>query len=103
MDDTGEHGRSKRATERVACVCLAWVEGHRDEAMRGIARTVDVSTRGVGLILSSAFESGVRVTIELLMPGHLRLRATGAVAHVERVTDGYRVGVRFDAPPVLVD
>jgi hypothetical protein len=103
MDQFDRTGRPQRSIERVACVCLAWVEGHREDAMRGLARTVDISTRGVGLILSSAFESGVRVTIELLMPGHLRLRATGEVAHVERIEDGYRVGVRFDAAPVLVD
>jgi hypothetical protein len=103
MSTNDQDARGRRATERVEFACLAWVEGQRDEAISGIARTVDLSSQGVGLLLATTFEPGVRVTVELLMPAHLRLRASGEVAHVTPATEGFRVGVRFDAPPTLVD
>ena len=95
---------SKRASERVRHTCLAWVEVAGGSSTQGIARILDLSAKGVGLVLSTPIERGVEVSIELLVLGSLRLAARGEVAHVTVAENGrYRVGVRFAAAPVLVD
>jgi hypothetical protein len=95
---------TKRAAERVRHTCLAWVEVEGAAAVQGIARIIDLSARGVGLVLSTRIEPGVHVSVELLVLGNLRLASRGEVVHVTAEEGGRcRVGVRFDAPPVLVD
>lgn len=84
--------------------CLAWVEVEGGGATQGIARILDLSATGVGLVLAAPLEIGAKVAIELLVLGSLRLAARGDVAHVTASDRGaYRIGVRFAAAPVLVD
>jgi hypothetical protein len=65
---------------------------------------VDVSPSGAGLVLSSPFTTGVRVVVDMVLPGGLRMRGAGRVMHTKQTPQGlYRVGVRFDAAPILVD
>lgn len=93
-----------RAAERVRHTCLAWIEGESGAAAQGLARTVDLSPLGVGLVLAVRMPEGARVVVELLLPGSLRLRATGEVAHSVPLDDGqFRVGVRFFSPPILAE
>jgi hypothetical protein len=106
MVDRREASRERRRNAtRVRCACLAWVEGG-DESLRasGIARTVDVSARGVGLVLSRTFEIGSHIVVEFILAGSLRLRGEGEVAHRTELAGGHcRVGVSFFSAPVLVD
>lgn len=92
-----------RAAARVKHACLAWVEGP-GVSVEGLARTIDVSASGAGLILSKPLPTGERVVVDLLLMGQLKLRATGVVMHSTKINDSQvRVGVRFDHSPVLVD
>jgi hypothetical protein len=96
--------RPERGWDRVKHTCLAWVEGEPEGAAHGLARTVDLSPSGAGLVLSRNLEPGSRVVVELLLPGTLRLRATGEVVHGVPLEGGqFRVGVRFFSAPVLAD
>ncbi len=94
---------TRRDAERVKMTCLAWIEDS-GASVQGIARTIDLTPKGVGMVLSAPLPVGVRVAIELLLPGTLRLRAQGAVVHVTPLPGSqFRVGVKLDAAPVLVD
>jgi len=96
---------AERSWERVKHTCLAWVEGEpQSGASHGLARTVDLSPSGAGLILSKALAPASQVVIEILLPGTLRLRAAGEVVHCVPIEGGqFRVGVRFFSAPVLAD
>jgi hypothetical protein len=94
---------ARRDAARVKLTCLAWIEDGGAQ-LQGIARAVDLTTKGVGMILSRAVPTGQRVVVELMLSGPLRLRAQGAVVHSTALPDGqFRVGVKLDAAPVLVD
>lgn len=97
-------GRIVRKKPRVRHTALAWVEGEQEQATRGLARLVDLSPEGAGLIMARRFDAGTPVVVELLLPGSLRLRAHGNVVHSSTADgDQFRTGVRFGHPPVLVD
>jgi hypothetical protein len=94
----------QRSWERVKHVCLAWVEGESGEPIEGLARTLDLSSHGAGLVLSRELPVSTRLVVELLLPGTLRLKATGEVVHsVPLEGSQFRVGVRFFSAPVLAD
>jgi hypothetical protein len=96
--------RPERSWDRVKHTCLAWVEGEPQGAAHGLARTVDLSPSGAGLVLSRALEPKSQVVVELLLPGTLRLRASGEIVHCIPLEGGqFRVGVRFFSAPVLAD
>ena len=52
-----------RSWERVKHVCLAWVEGESGDAIEGLARTLDLSSRGAGLVLSRELPVSTRLVI----------------------------------------
>ncbi len=98
-------GAHQRRASRNQHICLAWVQtaGNDGPAIEGIARVMDVSTRGIGLVCAVPFECGQQVSVELLVVGTLRLHANGEVAHSSPSELGYRIGIAFVASPVLVD
>ncbi len=87
------------------CTCFAFVEGADASApVRGIARLVDVTSRGVGLVLAREVPVGSRVAVELVLQEGLRLRGRGDVVHCRPVSGGQtRVGIQLDSAPVLAD
>jgi hypothetical protein len=100
----------KRVARRVKHTLLAWIEiqgqgpDAKPRAEQGIARIVDLSPQGIGIVMVVPTQVGDNVTVELLLPIGLRLRAEGRVANVSPLTsERYRMGVQFDAPPVLCD
>jgi hypothetical protein len=100
----GPEGQHQRSWERVKHICLAWIEGESGEAIEGLARTLDLSPAGAGLVLSRELPVGTRVAVELLLPGSLRLKASGEVVHTLPLEGGqFRIGVRFFSAPVLAD
>jgi len=92
-----------RALRREAVVLLAFLRGADGEAItQGVARTLDISPRGAGLVAPRPVRVGVRVHLELLLPSKLRLESRGAVVHVSDAGVGqWRLGIAFDAPPQL--
>jgi PilZ domain len=75
---------------------------------RLLARTLDLSEYGVGLIVPGGIERGEQlwVAVEERYGGHRQLRRwRGTVANTQPADDGLRVGIVFDAPdrgPVVV-
>jgi len=58
----------------------------------------------MGILTSSDVEPGTSLSVELLVPPtNLILRTTGHVVHSIETPDGFRLGIRFQAPPVLYD
>jgi hypothetical protein len=99
-------GARNRRAPRNQHICLAWVQALGDDlAVRvdGIARVMDLSSTGVGLVCAVPFEPGQRLTVELLVVANLRLKAEGQVVHVTPSETGHRIGIAFAAAPVLVD
>ena len=98
-------GSRNRNAPRNQHICLAWVQavGEGGPPIEGIARVMEVSSRGVGLVCAVPFVSGQRVSVDLLLVGSLRLHADGEVAHSSPSELGHRVGIAFVASPVLVD
>jgi hypothetical protein len=96
---------ARRAVERDPQLCLAFItEASAGERRAGIARAVDISERGVGLVLASDFPPGTPVIVELILPNTLCLVGRGVVAHNTTISaHRFRVGVAFEAPPVLHD
>jgi len=98
-------GAHNRRAARNQHICLAWVQtaGNTGSAIEGIARVMDVSSRGIGLVCAVPFECGQLVAVEILVVGSLRLHAKGEVAHSSPSELGYRIGIAFVDSPVLVD
>lgn len=92
-----------RRSPRVTHVALAWCESVDGVRYEGLARVVDLSATGVGLILQSPMSSSTKVTVELLLLERLRLRGEGEVVYCRRTGQGERVGIRFAEAPRLVD
>jgi len=85
---------------------MAWLESNSDggrKRIEGVARSVDISTQGAGLVFSQYLPVGERLLIELLLPGRLRLRAWGRIVHCSKHDEYFRVGVSFESAPVLTD
>jgi hypothetical protein len=102
-DERGGQGPEGRRAGRAKHACLAWVEGPGID-LQGIARMLDLSSRGVGLVLTTKVPAGERVVVDILVAGHLKLRASGVVRHCAPMSVGqFRCGVEFDAAPVLTD
>ena len=96
--------RRARSATRVRQTCLAWVEGESEQQELGLARTIDLSPRGAGLVLSRPVPALSRVVLDLLLPGALCLRGEGKVVHCVPLDSGqFRIGVSFPSPPFLVD
>ena len=92
--------RHARVAVRNDYACLAWIEGE----MSGIARTLDLSSRGVGLVMARDVSIGSRCVVEVVLPGTLCIRASGLVRHVTAMgNEQFRIGLQFDIAPVLVD
>jgi len=102
-DDRTDKDPDGRRAGRAKHACLAWVEGPGID-LQGIARLLDLSSRGVGLVVTTKVPAGERVVVDILVAGHLKLRASGVVRHCAPLTPGqFRCGVEFDAAPVLTD
>lgn len=95
----------RRRSRRDRVTCLVWLEPMGGGRGSGVARAVDLSPRGVGVVIPHALPLDAEVLVELLVPPtRLRLRTTGRVVHAQQIDDDqHRVGVRFEHPPVLVD
>jgi len=95
----------RRRGRRDPVTCLVWLDRVGGGEGSGVARAVDLSPRGVGLVTSRPLGSGDSVVVELLItPTKIRLRTTGRVVHTTQMDeDHWRIGVRFDHAPVLVD
>jgi len=93
-----------RLAPRESVVLLAFVSSADGELItQGVARTMDLSPRGAGLIAPRPLKRGARVRLELLLPCRLRLESSGRVVHSREIGVGeWRVGVAFDRPPQLV-
>ena len=93
-----------RAAPREEVVLLAFLSGADGEAItQGVARTLDISPRGAGLITPRPIKKERRVQLELLLPSKLRLQTTGRVVHSSELRpDEWRVGIAFDRPPELI-
>lgn len=104
LDDGQSGQRHVRAQHREPVICLVWLESTAEgEEVTGLARAVDLSPGGVGLVTAHAVPLGSHVRVELILPPHnLRLTAGGRVAHAN-ISDGgsHRIGIAFDAPPHL--
>ncbi|HJK99065.1 MAG TPA: PilZ domain-containing protein [Polyangiaceae bacterium LLY-WYZ-14_1] len=96
---------AKRRARREPVTCLVWLEPIGGGEGGAVARAVDLSPRGVGLVIARPLGNGDGVVVELLItPTKIRLRTTGRVVHSTQMDeDHWRIGVRFDHPPVLVD
>lgn len=94
---------AQRAAQRERVVCLAFVSCEDRPVVQGVARSVDLSPKGAGLITARSVGEGARVHVELLLPSSLRLKTTGTVVHERKLNeDEYRIGVAFERPPHLV-
>ena len=106
MDSSLVDKPDQRRTVRTHLPCLVWLESADADVSfeEGVARALDLSSRGVGVLRSKSGEVGVRVRVELLIPpANLRLQTTGTTMNAQELEDGWRLGIQFDAPPVLVD
>jgi len=100
-------GREHRRAPREPIACFVLVEDRDGEGgpTSLIGRAVDLSPMGVGLLLGTKVPVGDSVTVDILIQAlqQLRLRATGTVVHVRPAGEQFRLGVRFEHPPALVD
>lgn len=101
--DTPTPPSGSRRLRRVALTCLVWIEGRdQPQGTEGIARALDLTPEGVGLLSPRPLALGVPLNVELLVPPtNLVLRATGEVVHCGEQAEAYRIGIRFHAPPTL--
>ena len=96
---------SNRAVARQELTCIVWMEKLDVSGFEGVARAVDISSKGAGLLLAEPVTAGATVRLEFLVPPtNLRLHTTGNVVHSRMTQAGqYRVGIAFDEPPTLAD
>lgn len=96
---------TRRAVPRDDATFIAWVQyvgTNPDRPGGSLARTVDLSPEGVGLIIPRAFAAGDLVRIDFFVHSPIQLRATGHVRHCTPCEDGFRLGVALDGAPYLV-
>jgi hypothetical protein len=95
--------REHRSEPRVDVARLAYVIELGDGKVEAIARVLDESTQGIGLLLPRALAVGVRVEIRVRGALGLEFLHRGTVMHGEAAEAGFfRVGVRFDEAPESV-
>jgi hypothetical protein len=104
----------RRRHRRADHICLAWISVGDDSgatapvlsesgASSGVARVIDLSPSGTGLICVGNPAVGTKIIVELLVLDDLRLRARGVIVHVTPHPAGSHLGISFDTAPVLCD
>lgn len=95
----------RRAVPREDATFIAWVQildESQPEPCGSLARTVDLSPEGVGLIIPRVVEPGTELRIDFFVHSPIQLRATGHVRHCRSCEGGYRLGVALRGAPYLV-
>jgi hypothetical protein len=89
---------SRRAA-RYTCIQLLWYCSLEDHTKRGLARTVDVSARGVGLVAAHQIMPEERLFV-VMVTRFGRVALLGRVMYVQESEPGsYRVGVEVEVIP----
>lgn len=99
--DAAEAGASEesRYSKRHPYVHFVWFHCLESGEEHGLARTVDVSEHGIGLITSRQLAPGARLFIVLVTPFG-RVSAIGKVMHAQMLqASTCRVGVKIEVVP----
>ena len=86
---------SRRSTIRRSCVQFVWYCNVQDGTKRGLARTVDVSAGGLGLVTTQTIAQGERFLV-VVVTRFGRVSLLGKVTHVGEPEPGtYRAGFQI--------
>jgi hypothetical protein len=93
-----EEPDSRRASRR-SCVQFVWYCGVEDGSKRGLARTVDVSAEGLGLVTTHRIAPGERFFV-VVVTRFGRVALLARVMHVQEPEPGsHRAGLQIETIP----
>jgi hypothetical protein len=88
-----------RSTVRRSCVQFVWYWNVEDGTKRGLARTVDISAAGLGLVTTHTVARGERFFV-VVVTRFGRVALLGKVMHVREPEPGtYRAGLQIEIIP----